>query len=334
MAKAKIGDNRAKGRQSGSSRRRGRASGLDEPRIDAAPLAVHDAIPEQDREQYGYVEPRRHPNGVAAALIALAALVLVAGSIAVPLWGVSGTDTTLVDRTLPGSALALDAGGADVTVSAWNGQGIRVRAIQHGDAQARYTIHVATTGNQTVQVYQRNGPCFLFCRRSLRYAIEVPRGAGVRVGTSSGVVLLRGLGGALQVKTASGGVTLSSGQATAADVATSSGDVSLDGVAHRVVVRSASGNIYVDHARDGTIALSASSGNINYSGSLASSGANTVRSVSGNVTVSLPSATRVRVVMDTASGNMRNDFAKGSTAAGGATLHAQTASGNISVEKH
>src|SRR5579875_607221 len=313
MAKAKIRDNRAKERQTGSLPRRERASGLDEPRIDAASLAVHDAVPGLDREQYGYVEPRRRPNSVAAALIVLVALVLVAGSIGVSTWGLSGTDTTLVDRTLAGSALALDAGSADVTVSAWNGQGIRVRAIQHGDTQPRYTIHLTTTGGHTVQVYQRNGPCFLFCRRSLRYVIEVPHRAGVRVGTSSGVVLLRGLDGTLQVKTASGGVTLSSGQVTAADVETASGDVSLDGVAHRVVVRSASGNIYVDHARDGTIALSASSGNINYSGSLAPSGANTVRSVSGNVTVSLPSATRVRVAMDTASGNMRNDFAKGGT---------------------
>ncbi len=224
---------------------------------------------------------------------------------------------TPVDQTVGGRRIAIDAGSADVTIIRWDRPEFRVQAQQVGWSMSDFNVAVRTDGD-TVWVSHQSR-CWLFCG-GLRYEIAAPAAAEVRVttisgdvrieaingdatvNTTSGDVRLDGIGGSLAVNTISGDVTLRDGRVADARVGTASGDVELSGVNGSLAVTTISGSIRVRDVVSGPVRLQTTSGKINADGAL--SGDLDITSVSGDVSVEIPSQTGYRLFIKTVSGDV------------------------------
>lgn len=151
--------------------------------------------------------------------------------------------------------------------------------------------------------------------RSIRVLVEVPPGTDIDVRSASADVVLAGDFGATRIKSASGDVRVgsasrldvdtASGDASATSVAavvscsTASGDVEIGRVGGRLTVSTASGDVRVDDADD-DIEIGSASGDVRIG---RCGGSNvTVKSISGDVTVGLPTGIRVEPDLTTLSG--------------------------------
>lgn len=297
-----------------------------------------------DEEYYRQTPPGPKPRGgmsVGMALILIGLLWLALSVGRGPLFG--GGRTTLIDRTLPGSRVELEAGSADVTIRPWNEPGIQVRAFQQGGSSGDYAVDIRESdGTVYVRGTGNTGFCF-FCWRSLTFEVMVPEDArasvrsssgdisaekisgpvsfttssgdvraselmgGATISTSSGEVQLSNVGGRLEVSTSSGDVELDDGNVSEAAVSTTSGDIKLEGVASMINVESVSGDITVSDARDGQIRLSTTSGNVEYEGSL-DGGDSSMTTISGDVKLQLPDDSGFRLEASTVSGDLSSDF--------------------------
>ena len=154
--------------------------------------------------------------------------------------------------------------------------------------------------------------------RSARMTIDVPRGAGVEIRTASADVTLTGELGLTRVRTASGHVRAA--MVAELEVSTASGDIRVHGVGHdtsatsvsgvlemnavggRLTATTASGDVRVRHLT-GDVDIGTTSGDVridHFDGSEAS-----IRSVSGDVELGLPSGIRVTPDLSTVSGRTR-----------------------------
>ena len=151
--------------------------------------------------------------------------------------------------------------------------------------------------------------------RSTRVLVEVPAGTDIDVRSASADVALSGEFGTTRIKSASGDVRVgsaarlaidtASGDASAASVVaatsctTASGDVELGRVGGRLTVSTASGDVRVDEADD-DVEIGSASGDVRVG---RCGGSNiTVKSISGDVVVGLPSGIRVEPDLTTLSG--------------------------------
>ena len=259
--------------------------------------------------------------------------------------GFGGTGSiTLVDQDYQGNRIELSAAASDVEIRPGSGSRIHVEAIQRGGSQGDYKVDVVPSGD-TVRVTETSSNFFwFFGSRSVRYRITVPSDAqadihtasgeidveglsgavslasvsgdvragdltgGLTVGTTSGEVQLNDIAGKLDVESISGDVKLENGKIDGATVSTTSGEVQLDGVAGALKLTSVSGDIHVREARDGRLDLSTTSGEIEYEGSLASTSANTLNSISGDVNLRLPEESGFRLDASTVSGDLSSEF--------------------------
>jgi hypothetical protein len=151
---------------------------------------------------------------------------------------------------------------------------------------------------------------------SLRLAVEVPPGADVAVSSSSAEVVVRGPVGAVRVRTSSGHVTVD--RAEAADISCSSGHIRVGTVAGATALATSSGNIALAQV-GGPLSASMSSGGLRaelVSGSMQIGTASgdvrvrrcdgediTIKTVSGDVVLGLPSGIRVEPDISTLSGS-------------------------------
>lgn len=191
--------------------------------------------------------------------------------------------------------------------------------------------------------------------------LEVPPGVAVRVGNHVGRVTARGVGGALEVRTASADVDASdvaggleirtgsgdvrAGGAGGLDVSTGSGDVTADRIRGGVSVSTGSGDVRLARVEGPGIAIRTGSGDLSLdevAGSLelqTGSGDITghalrgverleVQTGSGQVTLSLDAAKLAGGEIDAASGDVR--ISLGSAPA--LTLSVSTTSGDIDAE--
>lgn len=259
------------------------------------------------------------------------------------------------DQTISGRRIEIDAGSADVTIIRWDRPEFRVQAQQVGWFMGDADVAVRADGD-VVRVAHRSS-CWLFCGQ-IRYQINAPASAEVRVttvsgdvridaidgdvtvSTTSGDVHLEGVGGSLAVNTVSGEVTLRDGRVSGARVGTTSGDVSLRGVNGALVATTISGAIKVRDVAGGPVRLQTTSGKVRADGALF--GDFEITSVSGDVDVKLPERAGFRLFIRTVSGDVEAPEIrkKGAPRAWRATigdgayaLSVVTTSGDIRIKK-
>ncbi|GIV98945.1 DUF4097 family beta strand repeat-containing protein [Roseiflexus sp.] len=268
---------------------------------------------------------------------------------------ISPGSRTLIDQIVGGRRIEIDAGNADVTIIRWDRPEFRVQVQQVGWSIGDVNAAVRTNGD-TVQVAHQSS-CWLFCG-GLRYEITAPATAEVRVttisgdvrikaiegdttvSTTSGDVRLDGIGGALTVNTVSGKVTLRYGRVSSARVGTASGDVDLGGINGSLAVTTISGKIKVRDIVGGPVRLQTTSGRVSADGALSSNF--DITSVSGDVSVKLPSKTGYLLVLRTVSGDVEAPGAREKDAPrewratigdGAYALNIATTSGDIRIKK-
>jgi hypothetical protein len=189
----------------------------------------------------------------------------------------------LVDQTVGGRRIEIDAVSADVTILRWDRPEFRVQAERVGWSTGAIDVSVRVD-DETVRVAHRTS-CLFFCG-GLRYQITAPTTADIRVTTASGDVQIEAIdgdvtiettsgdvrldaiGGALAVKTVSGDVTLRNGRVPRARVATTSGDVNLSGVRGPLGATSISGDISIRDVVEGPVNVNTTSGRISGAGAL------------------------------------------------------------------
>lgn len=185
--------------------------------------------------------------------------------------------------------------------------------------------------------------------RSARVHVEVPAGADASIKTASADVSITGTLGSTRVRTASGDVHVddvdrldtnsASGDVRAASVAgdasctTASGDVDLSSVHGRLTVSTASGDVRVARASD-DLQIGSASGDVRidrYDGASI-----VVKSMSGDVTVGLPSGIRVEPDLSTLSGRTTLPAPSTKRADGDRRMvrvRIETVSGNIGITR-
>jgi DUF4097 and DUF4098 domain-containing protein YvlB len=203
----------------------------------------------------------------------------------------------VLDIELPGgSALLTAAHSGSVSVSV--------------DGSTPDTLDISQVGDHiAIRATRRS--------RSARLAVEVPVGTDVTVKGASVDVVARGALGALRVRSASGDVraddvvradvTLASGDARleivrdSADFRSTSGDIALGSVGGRLVASLTSGDIHIDElAGDGDVECA--SGDVTIRRSTGASV--TIRTVSGDIRLGLPTGVRVEPQISTMSGKV------------------------------
>ena len=183
--------------------------------------------------------------------------------------------------------------------------------------------------------------------RSCRLMVTAPLGTDVTVDSASAEVRLSGSFGAVRVRTASGDVTVDA--ATRLDITTASGDVTCTGVEHDASVTSISGNCTVSRA-GGRLEVSLTSGDLRVehcegdlrfgstSGSAQVTHCNgsdiSLRSISGDVRLGLPTGIRVDADLSTVSGRAHLPDATPTTGERRPVrLKVKTVSGDIRLER-
>jgi DUF4097 and DUF4098 domain-containing protein YvlB len=161
---------------------------------------------------------------------------------------------------------------------------------------------------------------------------------------SGGVELTRvEVGGPVTVQTDFGAVTLEQVAAERYDLGTGSGKITVHGAQGTVKAHTDFGDVEVTEATRADLDLSSSSGSLSFSGSLGD-GPHTLRTDFGNVQMALPEDAALTFDLTTnfgkitsafpitTTGEWEQDHLTGTINGGGASLTAETSSGDISLE--
>lgn len=209
-------------------------------------------------------------------------------------------------------------------------------------------IEVSQTGDAVSVIDNRDG---WVVRGSVRVAASVPAGTDVEIGSASATVDVEAPVGNLTCKTASGNVTFASVEDIT--VKTASGTVRGGIVSGSAEMKSASGNIRID--RLGSASVGVASGNVNLddaSGDLKVTSASgdirvshfrgdeaNLKTVSGNVTIGLPTGISLDTDITTLTGSVRMPESRpidlsdlGETVKRRVRFRAKTVSGNIRID--
>src|SRR5689334_11590246 len=170
-----------------------------------------------------------------------------------------------------------------------------------GSQKALETIHVELVGDRLLLEQRRKSLTGFLPRLadSLQVRARVPQGRGVQIVTASGEATLDGSFGAVQMKSASGGLAVTGSVDGDATVKTVSGGVRMPHVTGGLDVRTVSGHVAAE-AVDGSVSVKSVSANVRV-GSLRQ-GQVDVQSVSGDVDLGVASGTSVDVDAGSASG--------------------------------
>ena len=198
---------------------------------------------------------------------------------------------------------------------------------------------------------------------SVDYKLWIPAKASAEVKSVSGDVELEAIGGAVKVGVVSGSVTLMKA-AAGADLHTVSGDLTLEDIAGNAYLKTVSGDIGVTRIKGsieaetvsgeiemrevteaGSISAKSLSGNVDYQGKINPQGRYTLKSHSGDITMTIPADSGFEFDAETFSGVIDSDFQievsgkvsprelHGVVNKGGAALRLSTFSGDIDLKK-
>lgn len=210
----------------------------------------------------------------------------------------------------------------------------------------------------TITVNVDTGSGF-FSSRSVDFNITVPDNANLQLSTTSGDISVSDTSGAITLKSSSGDITTANDRFVGnTTLSTTSGDVhsTQDVFSGDADLSTTSGNISMNQdTLNGSAKVNDTSGNIDFHGTLASSNPSSTSyqftTVSGDISVGLPSNANVAVQADTTSGsidaerfptiNVQNTHqGPGSQASGaignpsGASLTLHTTSGDITIDSY
>ncbi len=174
-----------------------------------------------------------------------------------------------------------------------------------------------------------------------RVRVEVPRGTGLDVTTSSGDVTIGAIGGGTKIITSSGDIEAAELGAT--DITSTSGDVRVRSIVGSIAIRTSSGDIEVGRStRASSALLSCTSGAIQWAGHCATGCRLQARSNSGDVRLAFDRASSATVRFETSSGSFRDGIATGNTlhqpsvlwqmGAGVGSVDVETTSGSLALD--
>jgi hypothetical protein len=175
-----------------------------------------------------------------------------------------------------------------------------------GSQRALDTMHVELVGDRLV-IEQRRKSLIGFLDRlddTLHVQARIPRGSGVQIVTASGETTLDGSFGAVQMKSASGGLAVTGTVDGDATVKTVSGGMRVPHVGGDLDVRTVSGHVAAESV-DGSVSVKSVSGNVRV-GALRQGQVN-VQSVSGDVDLGIASGTSIDVDANSASGVLTSE---------------------------
>jgi len=260
--------------------------------------------------------------------------IVLAGSVIVasmwPFSGVSQTDTSEYPIAAHGT-LSIDNASGNIRIQGWDGSNVKVvahRRAQSKDVLANVRFEATSSdGNLIIKSVYPN-----HCTNcDISFDVQLPRSAAVTAKDSSGDVAVTGIGGRLNLDTASGNIDVRQAggpvEATAA-----SGDINVTGAAQSLRVRTSSGSIKVDGAT-GSVDARASSGNV--SASCANvMGVSDIRleAASGDVKLAIPRNVGAAIAAETDSGSIRTDFGQAPHEGyAGATLAQTLGDGRVKI---
>jgi DUF4097 and DUF4098 domain-containing protein YvlB len=226
----------------------------------------------------------------------------------------------------------------------------RIELVRRGDG---YEVVVETRTRHGIWISFSRGPDIRLGQPEIQLRVTCPHGADLDVRTKSADLKARGQYGAVEVKTASGDVSVE--QAGDLRAKTASGDVHVDRVDGTLDVHSASGDVHSGSvARDANVQLVSGDVFIREAGGSVS--ANTVsgdqrfeavtqgrmelRAISGDISVGIRQGARLFVDANTVSGSTSSEFELGDAPAGEAApegllveVFAKTVSGDVRIER-
>ena len=260
------------------------------------------------------------------------------------------------ERTLAtGDNLVLDVRTASgrIDVTAGNTGQVRIRGRIRGYAD-RWTPDGAATVERRVRGIE-SAPPVEVAGHNLRvghlassrhrqvgisYSVEVPPNTRVRAETGAGMLLVRGVTGAVEARTGSGNTRVSE---VAGDVAVEadSGDIELDAVGGDMDLRTGSGSIRIEGVEAGLRARTGS-GRVRVEGAPAR--AWNLRAESGDIRIDLPADAAFDVDAQTAAGGVRTNHPisvrgearpgrlSGAVRGGGPRVTLYTGAGGITID--
>jgi DUF4097 and DUF4098 domain-containing protein YvlB len=234
-------------------------------------------------------------------------------------------------RMSAGGSVSVSSVSGDVKVSVHDGDAVIVTGYKEGRDKEQVSIEDRSSGNR-VEVRDRYPNHCRNCSVSVRFEVKIPHKLALRYDGFSSV------SGNVEVTGASGELKASS----------VSGDVLVRGCDAVVRASSVSGNVEVGD-NQGTVNANSVSGNVNVAiEQLPEGGDMKFSTVSGNVSVRVPSSLGAEVHMNSMSGALKTDFpitiekgeftpnrsARGRIGEGGRQLKMSSVSGNVSLLRH
>ncbi len=247
-----------------------------------------------------------------------------------------GATTNLVVQTFNG-AINVTA-GPDATAS------VTVTSRGTGNSQAEADsdlAKVAVSINQsgdTITVTAKRTDQPNATNSGADVTVSLPRASSLQLTTSNGRVEAVNVTGSITVRTSNGDVTTRQGSGI--DVQTSNGAVTAANPTGSLSLQTSNGSVDVLGATDVTATVQTSNGHIAFNGSLAAA-QQTFGTSNAGLTLQLPSAASFSIDAHTSNGTVRTDFPltttkdglSGQVGTGGATIHASTSNGDLSVTK-
>jgi DUF4097 and DUF4098 domain-containing protein YvlB len=203
-----------------------------------------------------------------------------------------------------------------------------------GSHRALDATRVELIGDRLVIQQRRRGFSGVFDRVDHTLAIEaqVPAGSNVDIATASGDATLEGNFGDIQLKSASGELSVAGDVAGNARVETVSGPVRLPRVGGDLSARSVSADVSADSV-DGSASVKSVSGRLHV-GSLRQ-GTTNVQSVSGSVDLGIAPGTSIDIDAASASGELTSEIPLADSPEGGdgptVVIRGGTVSGDVHV---
>jgi hypothetical protein len=180
-------------------------------------------------------------------VVAISALLIVGGAIALALGAIAGTDRRLVSFPVTGAlqALAFDLGDGDITIV---GGGRRDAVEIRRNERYAFGHSPATTKRVEAGVFKvvSRCPTSLLGACSVAYRVVVPDNVAVDVRTTRGNVALRSYRGSAKVATTSGAIEIAGYCGNSLDAHAGAGTIALDAscAPPQLSLRSGSGAVH------------------------------------------------------------------------------------------
>jgi hypothetical protein len=200
--------------------------------------------------------------------------------------------------------LDLTIAAGEIEVATVDGQESTVTL--EGSPKLIEAMRVELIGDQLVIQSRRKSIVGWFGRleQSVHVQVRIPHDSRIEITTASADAALDGRFGDLEMKSASGGVTVTGELGGDARIQTVSGDVRLPRVAGDLSANSVSASIAADSV-DGSVVAKSVSGDVRVG--VLHEGSVNVQSVSGDVELGIASGTRVDVDAKSASGDLSSE---------------------------